>query len=98
MRAGRVFGAGGYWARSAVASGMRAARTAGNSAPSRPTPPAHANPVSKVAGVIASVVINVLDPPPMLIESPENSSHAIALPAAAPIKASASASATTEAA
>src|SRR6185503_17070968 len=57
---------------------------AGKSAPTNPTPHAHANPVASVAGVIVSVVTSVPVPPPMLTASPEKISHEIALPAAAP--------------
>src|SRR6185503_9689568 len=77
-----------YVARSATASGRRAARTAGNTAPMTPTPHAHDKPVTSVDGVIASVVINVPFPPPRLTESPEKISQAITLPAVAPSTAS----------
>ena len=85
-----------YTARSAVATGSRAARTAGSSPPMKPTEHASSTPTRSNPGV--TCILNTIDPmlSPSVTVLPLKSSHAIAAPTPAPINAKRSASTSTD--
>jgi hypothetical protein len=87
----------GHTARSAVATGSRAARTAGNSAPTSPIRNAQITPTAMSPGVSVSAKTICATPPPLVLtRCPSKNSHAASEPIAAPMSARATASTNTE--
>ena len=85
-----------YTARSAVATGSRAARTAGNNPPRNPTRHAQPTPIASSVGVTCISKTSELTPLPSATVLPLNSAHEIAAPSSAPSSASARDSTSTD--